>query len=127
REFLHSAHATLHHRHARLRAQNLEDLRHAGLAEGAQPPQIRPADADCVRPHRERLGDVGAAAEAAVDQDEDLALHRVHNLGQHVDGGAAAVFAAPAVVGDDEAVDAVRDAEFRVLGGETALDYDLHP
>src|SRR5206468_5791434 len=31
-----------------------------------------------------------------------------------------------AVVGDDEAVDSVLDGELRVLGGEDALDDDLH-
>src|SRR6266568_3696936 len=126
RELLHRAHSALHHRDARLGAQDLQHLRHAGLAERSEPPQVRPADAHRVRAHGERLGDVGPSPEPAVDKDEYPALHRVHDFGQDVDGGAAAVFASPAVVGDDEAVDAVLHAQLRVLGGEDALHDDLH-
>src|SRR5262249_49907254 len=52
--------------------------------------------------------------------------HRLHHFRQRVDGSPAAVLAATAVIGDDEAVDAVLDCELRILGGQYALEHDLH-
>src|SRR5215216_1693251 len=89
----------LHHG-AGLDAQELEHALHAGLAERAKAPDIRPADAHGGRPHAQRLDDVGAAAEPGIDQDGDAPLHRLDDLRQRVDGGAAGIFAARAVVGD---------------------------
>src|SRR6516164_10933281 len=55
----------------------VEDVEHrldAALTEGSQPPGLRPANADRGRPERERLEDVSAAADAAVDEHRDAAL-----------------------------------------------------
>ena len=46
----------------------VEDGLDARLAEGGEAPDVRPADADGGGAERERLEDVGAAAEAAVDE-----------------------------------------------------------
>ena len=49
------------------------------------------------------------AAEARIDQHRDAAADRLQHLRQRVDGGAAAVLAARAVVGHDDRVEAVLD------------------
>src|SRR5215472_18435116 len=88
----------------------VEDVEHrldAALTEGSQPPGLRPADADRGRPERERLEDVGAAADAAVDEHRDAALDGGHHLGQAIDAGAQRLFVAPAVVRYDDSVRAV--------------------
>src|SRR5437879_6208139 len=126
RELPERAHAALLHRRLQLGAQELEHALDAGLAEGAQAPEVRPADAHRARAEREALDDVGAAPEPAVDQHRDAAAHGFDDLGQGVDGGAAAVLAARAVVGDDQAVEAVFHAQRRVLVRQDALDEDLH-
>src|SRR5215470_17827138 len=79
----------------------VEDVEHrldAALTEGSQPPGLRPADADRGRPERERLEDVSAAADAAVDEHRDAALDGRDHLGQAVDAGAQRLLVAPAVV-----------------------------
>src|SRR2546425_2146339 len=119
--------ADLLHGDAKLDAQQLEHTLDAGLAERAEPPEIRPADAHALRAHRQGLDDVGAAAKAAVDEHRDAPAHGLEHLRKRVDGGAAAVFAAPAVVGNDDPVEAVVGGELRILVGEQALDEDPHP
>src|SRR5215470_16968790 len=61
---------------AGLDAQELEYALHAGLAEGAEAPEIRPAHADRPGAHAQRLDHVGAAAETGIDQDR----HRAGDL-----------------------------------------------
>ncbi len=73
-------------------------------------------------PKRHRLDDVGAAAEAAVDDDLRPALHRGRDLGQHLDRAAAVIELAPAVVGDVDRIDAVSDRDLGILGGGDALE-----
>src|SRR2546430_16112704 len=114
------------HRGMQLGAQELEHAIDAGLDEGAQSPEVRPADAHRARAEREALDDVGAAPEPAVDQHRDAAAHGFDDLGQGVDGGAAAVLAARAVAGGGYAVEAVFHAQRRVLVRQDALDEDLH-
>src|SRR5437763_24493 len=43
------------------------DLAHALLARDAQPPDVGPSDEDRPRPEGQRLDDVGAGADAAVE------------------------------------------------------------
>src|SRR5262249_28029961 len=57
-------------------AQDLEHALDAGLAEGAEPPEIGPAHADRLGAHAQRLDHIGAAAEAGVDQNR----HRARDL-----------------------------------------------
>src|ERR1700694_6265764 len=116
--------ADLLHDGAELDAQKLEHALDARLAKRAETPDIGPTDADALRAHRQRLGDVGAAAEAAVDQDRHPAAHRFDDFRQRVDGGTPAVFAARAVAGDDDWVHAGVYGELRVLMRENARDHD---
>src|SRR4030095_7793840 len=71
--------AHLLHDGGKLDAQELEHPLHAGLAESAEAPDVGPADAHALRAHRERLRDIGAAAETAVDQDRHAAPPRPHD------------------------------------------------
>src|SRR5919201_1674679 len=96
--------ADLLHHGVRLDAQELEHAFDAGLPEGAEAPDIGPPDAHRRRAHAQRLDDIGAAAEAGIDQDRHAALHGLDDLRQRVDGGAAGILAARAVIGDDDAV-----------------------
>src|SRR5436189_436645 len=93
-EILDRRRADLLHDRAQLDAQQVEHPLDPRLAEGAETPDIRAPDTDALRAHRQRLDDVGAAAKTAVDQDRDATAHRLDDLGQRVDGGAAAVLAA---------------------------------
>src|SRR5262249_6018392 len=115
----------LHHR-VRLDAQHLERALDARLAERTEAPDIRTADAYGRCAHAQRLDHVRAAAEAGIDQDRDAPVHRVDDLRQGVDGGAAGILAARAVIGDDDAVEPGIGGEHRVLPGEDALGEDLH-
>src|SRR5712672_2662823 len=72
--------ADLLHHAVGLDAQELEHALDAGLAERAQTPDVGAPDADGRCAHAQRLDDVGAAAEARVDQDRDAALHRLDDL-----------------------------------------------
>ena len=60
---------------------------------------------------RDRLDDVAAAAERAVDHDLGAAGDRVDDLGQHVHRAAAVIELAAAVVRDVDPVDAVIDRD----------------
>ena len=53
-------------------AQNVQDVLDAGLAVGRQAPQVGAADHHCAGAERDRLHDVAAAADAAVQQDLDV-------------------------------------------------------
>ena len=64
--------AKLHRAHHFL-VHVLHHLPHAIGAADAQPPQRRPAEQHGARAERQRLDDVGAAADAAVDIDFGLA------------------------------------------------------
>ncbi len=83
---------------------------------------MQPADADEVGARRDRLDDVGAAADPAIHHDLGAALHGVDDLGQHMHGAAAVIELAAAMVGDVDPLDAVIDRDLRVLGGGDALE-----
>src|SRR5439155_21721414 len=93
-----------------------DDVIDAILAGGAQAVDVRSADQDCPGTERNRLDDVAAPADAAVQENFGLVPAVVHDLGQHLDGGRRIVKLAAAVVGDDEAVDAVIEGDLDVSG-----------
>src|SRR5262249_32502330 len=82
-------------------------------------------DRYALRAHAERLGDVGAAAEAGIDQDRHGAS-RLDDLRQSIDARAAEIAGTAAVVGDDDSVIAVLGGELGILPGEDALEHHLH-
>src|SRR5260370_3393737 len=79
-------------------AQTLEHALDAGLAEGAEAPDIGAAHAHRGRAQAQRLDDVGAAAEAGIDEDRHAAFHRFDDFRQRVDGRASRIFAARAMI-----------------------------
>ena len=82
---------------------------------------LQPADADRVGAQRHGLDDVGAAQDAAVDDDLGAPLHRLDDLGQHGHAALAVVELPSAVVGHVDALDAVLEGDQRVLGRGDAL------
>jgi hypothetical protein len=118
REVFHRRRAELLRGVAGLGAQDRKHALDAGLAEGAKSPQTGPSDAHRLCADRQRLDDVAAAAEAAVDQYRNPAGDGFDDFRQHLDGRADAVLDPPAMVGDDDRVDAAIGGEFGVLEGE---------
>ena len=74
----------------------------ARLAVDGEAPERRAAGEHRARAERERLDDVGAAADAAVEEHLDPAVDRVDHLRQRVERRRDAVELAAAVVRDDE-------------------------
>ena len=70
-----------------------------------------------MRPRRDRLDDVGAAAEAAVDNDGGAAGDGVDDFRQHLHRAAAVIELPAAVIGDVDELNAVIERNFRVLRG----------
>src|SRR5262245_1189219 len=98
--------AGLPHGGHKLRSQDVEHPLDALLSEGGEPPDIGPPDTDRIGAERERLEGVGAAADAAVHEHGDAAVHGRRHLGKAVDRRAAAVLGATAMVRYDDPVDA---------------------
>ena len=69
-----------------------------------------------LRAQRDGLEDVRAPSDAAVDRDLDAAPGDGGAGAEGVEGGGRVVELAPAVVGDDDAVDGVLDRELDVGG-----------
>ncbi len=74
---------------------------------------------------RQRLDDIGAAPDAAVQHDRELLADGVRDLRQHLDRGLRAVELAAAVVRHEDAVRAVLGREPRVFHRHDALDQEL--
>src|SRR5690349_10626418 len=79
--------ANLLHGGVKLEAHQLEHALDTRLAEGAQTPDVRTADADRASAEAERLHDVGPPAEARVDQDRHAPTNRFNDLRERVDRG----------------------------------------
>ena len=77
-------------------------------------------------PQGQRLEDVVAAADAAVDEYRHPAPDRGDDLGQRVDRRPHAVHRPAAVIGHEDAVRAVLDRLLGALGGHDALQDELH-
>ena len=83
---------------------------------------MRAADHDRPRAERERLDDIDAAAEAAVDQDRRPPADRVDDARQGADRSDRAVKLAPAVIGDNDPVGAAIDRFPRVVRMQKAFE-----
>src|ERR1051325_7606204 len=102
--------------------QQLEQAHDRALAAGGERIALQAAEPDQTGAGRDRLDDVGAARERAVDDHLGATGRGVHDLGQDVHRAAPVVELAAAVVRDVDPVDAVLDREPGVLGGRDALD-----
>ena len=65
--------------------QDAEDVVDALLASGAQAIDVRPADQDRFRTERDRLDDIAAPADAAVQEDLGAVPAGIDDLWQHLD------------------------------------------
>src|SRR5262245_37800334 len=71
--------------------QDLERAHESRRSARGQPQAFEPADSHAVGAQRDRLRDVGAPHEAAVDHDRGLSVHGGDDLGQHVHGPASVI------------------------------------
>src|SRR5207248_10477130 len=78
--------------------EELEEAHHARGAGGGETVDIEPAAGDRVGAEDQRLHHVGAAADAAIDNDAGAAADRLDDLRQYVDRADALVELAAAVV-----------------------------
>ena len=116
----------LPHRHPELVEDQIDGLRDAVFSEGAEAPHIGPADPDRIGAQRQRLEDVRAAADAAVDEHRHPAPDRADDLGQRVDRRPHTVHRPAAVIGDEDPVRAVLNRLLGALGRHDALQDELH-
>ena len=96
-------------------------MRHAGLAGDRESPQLRARNQHGPRAPRDRLDDIRAAADSAVDQDRDSVLDGGDDRRQSLQCARRTVELPAAVIGDDQAVDARRDRAPRIVGMQNAL------
>src|SRR5438477_12634558 len=75
---------------AQVAQEVVEDTADAGLAVDGQPEQARPTDEHGVGPERQRLHDVGARADAAVEEHRHVRADGGPNVGQRVERRAPA-------------------------------------
>ena len=94
----------------------------AGLTGRGQRPALHAAEANDIGAAGDRLDDVAATAEAAIDHDPRAALHRIGDLGQHMHGAPTVIELASAVIGDIDPLDPVIERDRCVLRGGDALD-----
>src|SRR6185312_5815021 len=97
----------------------------AALAVGCQPVKGCTSDHDCVSPQCERLGDVAAAAKAAVDDDRQPIAEGRGDLPENLDGGYTVIELPAAMVGEHDAVAPGFRGAPRVRDGEDTLDQEL--
>ena len=105
--------------------EDLDHAVHALAPAGHEPVEVGAA-------HEPELGaqgdgghDVGAVHDAGVHHDRGVLADLTDHLGQEAEGDGGAVELAPAVVGQQDAVDAEVDEALGVLDGLHALDDDL--
>jgi len=101
--------------------QDLQRAHQTGRTISGQPAALQPTDADGVSAQGDGFDHVRSAHEAAGDDDRRPPGRRGYHLGQDVEGTAAVVELAPAVVGDVDALHAVLARDQGVLGGGNAL------
>lgn len=85
----------------------------------------RAADENEIRAQRERLQYIGAAADASVDHHCDVAPDCLHDSRQHAKRRGRAVQLTPAVIRNDDSVDAMIPRDDCILGRHDALDNEL--
>ena len=117
--------AAAHHA-PQLGLQHLEHRLHAVGAVGREAPHHRPPDEHGARAERQRLHDVAASPEPAVHQHLDAALHRVDDVGEHVERSRAAWRTGMAVAGHDDGLCARLRRRPGVVRGHDALHDDRH-
>jgi hypothetical protein len=118
---------TIPHRHLQLIPHNLQQMLHPRLAIRRRV-QHRPAQPDGRGAQGEAFEDVGAAADAAVDEDGERffaggedAREAPVAFKQGQDGRGGGVEIASAMVGEHDALEPIIEGELDVVGGHDAL------
>ena len=93
--------------------EDFQRLEEAVLAAGAQTPSLKLADSNGIRAEGERLHDVGATHDSAVEDDPRVAPNCLGDLGERLDGALALIELAAAVVGHPHDINAVLNGELR--------------
>ena len=78
--------------------QDLDQALRAGGAECRKAPPRSPSDLDAIGPSCERLEDIGAATDAAIEQDGNPAVHGSHDLRQNLQRRRTVIHRTPAVI-----------------------------
>ena len=84
------------------------------------------AKPDQIGAERQRLDDIGAAVDRAVDDDHGAACHRLHYFRQHVGRAAAVIELTAAVIGDVDDLHPMIERDLGVLGGADAFDRERY-
>ena len=109
------------HGERQFRPQDFENALHASRAERAQAPEWCPAHLHGICTQRQSLENVAAAPYAAVHQNRDAAADRVDDFRKYFKRGRSVVQIAPAVIGNNDPVDAVFHCQLCVLRRENAF------
>src|SRR3546814_5502499 len=99
----------------------LDDAVDAARTAERQSEHDRPTDGDRISTESERLHDIGPAADAAVEDERDLALHFIGNRRQHGDRSGRAIECPAAVIGYLYGAGAGRNRSARILGPRQAF------
>src|SRR6516162_2108650 len=100
--------------------EDLEQAHDAGTAGRREAIDIEPADRDCIGTQDHRLDNIGAAADAAVDDDARLPADRLNDLRQDIDRPQPVIELAAAMVRHIDAIDPELDGAHGVLDGGDA-------
>lgn len=95
--------------------QDPEDVGDTHGTGGGEAVQDRASDHDCVRTTGEGFENVRPAADTAIHENRDRASDFHGDGGQGVDGGRGGVERAAAMIGSDDAGNALVDRDARVL------------
>src|SRR5689334_18387660 len=107
------ARAAIAHYQLQFALHNFEHAIDAGLAECAESPKERTPNAHGFGTERQSLEHVRTPANAPVDEYGQAAAHFGDDFGQGLNGGAARFGGTSTVIRNEDAVDAVLDAEAR--------------
>src|SRR5688500_1466378 len=109
----------------RLISEYLDRPRRPGLPAARRAVKRRPANQHHLGTAPQRLDDVAATADAAVEYHGATVADGVHNLGKHVYGRRRAVEGASAVIRHDHAIGAGVDGRPRLIAAQYALHNKL--
>src|SRR5262249_13117896 len=112
-----AGHAEQRQADADLVFEDFEQPHDAGGAGRGERINIESATDNRVGAEDQRLDDVGAAGDAAIDHDLGATPDRLDHPREHLDRADTLVELSAAVVRDIDAIDAVVDRDHRVLGG----------
>src|SRR5271166_3128628 len=118
--------AAVPHDQLQLTLKNFEHAIDTRLPERSQPPQERASDSYRLSSQRQCLEDVGAPPNSPVNEHRNPIADFVDDFGKSLDGRSSCFGGSASVIRNQNAVQAMFDAEARVLPRINALDKKLH-